>query len=75
MGNGLVSVRAWIRPHTFTFSGRKTLADALAFAGVLFPSNVEFRYLSGKKNLREAGKLLLRKGATIVERFMSREQR
>lgn len=47
---------SWIRRHTFTFSGRKIPADALAFAGVLFPSDMQFRYLSSKENLREAGK-------------------
>lgn len=44
----------------------KVLADALGLADVLFPSEAEAKYLSHKTNLREAGRVLLKKGPSIV---------
>jgi ribokinase len=47
-------------------AGRKVLAEALGFVDVLLPNEAEAKYLSRRKNLRNAGRTLLEKGASIV---------
>lgn len=45
---------------------RKVLAETLEFVDVLLPNEGEAKYLSRKKNIRDAGRTLLEKGASIV---------
>lgn len=52
-------------PHIH-LAPKNVVADALRLTRVLLPDDTEARYLSGKNNLKEAGKSLLRKGASIV---------
>jgi len=44
----------------------KVLAETLGLVDVLLPSEAEAKYLSRKKNLKDAGRTLLEKGASIV---------
>lgn len=46
--------------------GRKVLVEALGLVDVLLPSEAEAKYLSRKKNLRNAGRTILEKGTSIV---------
>jgi len=45
---------------------RKVLVEALGLVDVLLPNEAEAKYISHKKNLRNAGRTLLEKGASIV---------
>ena len=45
---------------------RKVLAETLELVDVLLPNEAEAKYLSRKKNIRDAGRTLLEKGASIV---------
>jgi len=45
---------------------RKVLAETLEFVDVLLPNEAEAKYLSRKANIRNAGRTLLEKGASIV---------
>jgi len=44
----------------------EVLVDALKLVDVLLPNETEAKYLSHRKNLREAGRVLLRKGMSVV---------
>jgi len=44
----------------------KVLAETLELVNVLLPNEAEAKYLSRKKNLKDAGRTLLDKGASIV---------
>jgi len=63
----LAKVRISLDPSLHIHQAKsKVLADALALADVLFPSEAETKYLSHKTNLREAGRALLKKGPSTV---------
>jgi ribokinase len=47
-------------------AGRKVLAETLGLVDLLLPNEAEAKYLSRKKNIRNAGRTLLEKGASIV---------
>jgi len=47
-------------------AGRKVLAETLGLVDVLLPNEAEAKYLSRKKNFKDAGRTLLEKGASIV---------
>jgi len=47
-------------------AARKVLAETLGLVDVLLPNEAEAKYLSRKKNIRNAGRSLLEKGASTV---------
>jgi ribokinase len=47
-------------------AGRKMLTETLGLVDLLLPNEAEAKYLSRKKNIRNAGRTILEKGASIV---------
>jgi len=67
-------VRVSLDPSPHIHLAERAVVDkVLALADVLFPNGAEVRYLSGRRSLRDAGKSLLRKGASIVATKLGRE--
>jgi sugar/nucleoside kinase (ribokinase family) len=67
-------VRVSLDPSPHIHLAQRAVVDkVLALADVLFPNGAEIRYLSGRTSLRDAGKSLLRKGASIVATKLGRE--
>jgi sugar/nucleoside kinase (ribokinase family) len=54
-------------------AGRKALAKTLGLVDVVLPSEAEAKYLSRKKNIKNAGRTILKKGPSIVAMKLGRK--